>query len=324
MNNKYLSSFLILSLSLGGTLLATFSTDTYASNKDEQLEQHGDEHQEDGHGDEHGSEEGHIEISQESASKAGISSIAAHSGEIKQTINVYGKSVIDPSAISQIRARFPGIITKLKHNIGDSIKKGDVVAEVESSDSLKRYKITSPISGIVTSRHANPGELASEQALLTIANYDQLWVELQLFPSQRQGVSIGQEVSITSENAQVISVIKHLLPGNSNQAFIIARVPLSNSQQKWFPGLLVSGSIVKNLMQVPLVVENRAIQVIEGKQVIFVKNENGFETRQLTLGQSDGEFTEVHSGLALGEQYVVENSYLLKADLGKSSASHAH
>ena len=36
------------------------------------------------------------------------------------------------------------------------------------------------------------------------------------------------------------------------------------------------------------------------------------------------EVTEVLEGLNPGDRYVVENSYLLKADLEKSGASHDH
>ncbi|MDP2380154.1 MAG: heavy metal resistance protein CzcB, partial [Pseudohongiella sp.] len=39
---------------------------------------------------------------------------------------------------------------------------------------------------------------------------------------------------------------------------------------------------------------------------------------------TDGEFVEVLSGLSAGESYVVDNSYLIKADIEKSGAEHAH
>jgi cobalt-zinc-cadmium efflux system membrane fusion protein len=46
--------------------------------------------------------------------------------------------------------------------------------------------------------------------------------------------------------------------------------------------------------------------------------------RPLRLGGSDGKFTEVVSGLNAGDWYVTENSYLIKAELEKSAASHDH
>ena len=310
MTSKYSISFLLITLSLGGALLATFPEKAYASNNGEHSEQHSDE-------------EGHIELSAEQASEAGIKNVFANAGQIKQAITVYGKSVVDPSATSQIRARFPGIITQLKVNVGDTVKAGEIVVEIESSDSLKRYKVTSPISGIVTSRYANPGELANEQALLTVENYSQLWVEYRIFPSQNQAISKGQSVTVSNEFVQAQSTVTHLL-ANKSQPFMVARVPLDNTQGQWSPGQMLSGTVVTSQTSMPLVVDNRAFQEIEGERVIFVKNDGGYEARSLTLGQTDGKFTQVISGLEAGEQYAVENSYLLKAELGKSSASHTH
>ncbi len=160
--------------------------------------------------------------------------------------------------------------------------------------------------------------------LLTIKNYQQLWLELQVFSTQQAKVAIGQNVTITLEQQQTESVIKQLLPTNTDTPFIIARVPLDNSQGTWSAGSLLIGSVVINSQAVPLVIDNRAIQVMEGKQVIFIKNEHGFEVREVNLALSDGQFSQVAAGLAQGEVYAVQNSYLLKAELEKSSAAHHH
>lgn len=277
----------------------------------------------DEHGDEHG-EEGHIEISQQMIETVGITSTSAKAGEIKQQLNLYGTLTTDPSAVSQVRARFPGLITKLSVNVGDNVKQGQVIAEVESNNSLTRYNILAPISGVISQRMANQGEIANEQVLLTIKDYQNLWLELQIFPSQQNKVAIGQSVTVSHEMQQTQSQIKQLLPTNTDTQFIIARVPLDNSQGTWSTGSLVSGSVVVSQQTVPLVIDNRAIQVMEGKQVIFIKNEHGFEVRAVTFGLIDGKFSQVAKGLAQGEVYAVQNSYLLKAELEKSSAAHHH
>jgi len=72
---------------------------------------------------------------------------------------------------------------------------------------------------------------------------------------------------------------------------------------------------------VPLVIENRALQLLDESQVVFVQEGNSFEPRPVELGRTDGQFTEILSGLKPGERYVVENSYLIKADIEKSSVS---
>ena len=44
----------------------------------------------------------------------------------------------------------------------------------------------------------------------------------------------------------------------------------------------------------------------------------------LELGRKDHEWTEVLGGLAAGETYVTDNSFLVKADVEKTGASHDH
>jgi len=266
-------------------------------------------------------EEGRVEISAEIASKAGIKSETASSGLINQTITVYGKTIADPSKISHIRASYPGTITKIRANIGDHVKVGDVLVEIESSESLKRYTLRSPLAGVITTRNGNPGEMAQEQVLLTVANYDQIWVEFRVFPTQAHQVSVGKSITASSAVHKSESVIKHLLPNNSGQPFMLARVPLDNSRGQWSLGLMLEGEIVIKKTQVPLVVNNRALQSFQGQQVVFIQLGNSYEPRPLELGLSDGNFTEVIEGLKVGDQYVVENSYLIKADFEKSAVS---
>ena len=295
-------------------------TDEY---NDGHSEQHEDKHgANDDHGDKH-HEEGHIEISTTNAQAAGIINATANAGEIKNMLTVYGRVVMSSDAISQVSARFPGLITKLTVNVGDTVQAGETIAQVESNNSFKHYNITAPISGIVTQRHVNPGESVNQQALLTLENYQQLWVEYKIFPSQTSIIKKGQMVIISSPSEQKKSTITHLM-SNKNQTFMTARVPLNNRDGLWSPGQILKGSVVTSQTSADLVVDNRAFQEVEGKRVVFVTNQDGYETRELKIGQSDGQFSQVISGLNIGEQYALINSYLLKADLGKAGASHAH
>ena len=44
----------------------------------------------------------------------------------------------------------------------------------------------------------------------------------------------------------------------------------------------------------------------------------------LDLGRVAGDWVEVLGGLNAGTEYVSENSYIIKADIEKSGASHDH
>ena len=77
-------------------------------------------------------------------------------------------------------------------------------------------------------------------------------------------------------------------------------------------------------LEVPLAVENRALQPFRDWSVVFIQVGDTYEIRPLELGPSDGTLTEVLGGLQAGDRYVVDNSYLIKADIEKSGASHDH
>jgi cobalt-zinc-cadmium efflux system membrane fusion protein len=334
MNTHFLTNSLKNNV-LIGLLLFTFplflanasSTDDHKTvAKDVHVGEHNDEafnKHEDEHGDEH-AEEGHIEISAKMINTVGITASAATHGVINQRLTLYGTSTTEPSRVSHVHARFPGIITMLDVNVGDQVKKGQLIAEVESNNSLVRYNIHAAISGTVTQRHANAGELANEQILITIEDHQKLWVELQVFSSQKPKLSVGQTVRISNEEKFTHSTISQLLPTTNNSPFTIARVPLDNVKGHWSVGSLLSGSVVINKQSVALVIDNMAIQTMEDKTVIFVKNEHGFEAREISLGLSDNQFSQVLSGLNSGDVYGIKNSYLLKAELEKSSAEHHH
>jgi len=284
----------------------------------------------DGEGDEHGheegghEEEGRVTIKQAIADKAGIKTQRVSGGTIKKTLTVYGKAVADTSKISHIKARFAGIISRVNVAIGDKVKKGQILAVIESNESLNRYNILAPFSGTITDRHAAQGEQTQDQALFTLANFDHVWAEFQIFPTQSQRISVAQEVTVSLGDRRASTRIKHLIPSTNGQPFMIARALLDNSKGQWTPGLLIEGKVVVNQIKTALRVNNLAIQELEGNNVVFLKEGNEYQATQIDVGLSDNQYTEILGGLKAGSEYVVENSYLIKADIEKSGAAHEH
>jgi len=267
-------------------------------------------------------EQGHAEsviIDSAMAQQAGITTAAAGAGVIRNAITVYGRTVVDPRGISHIRARFPGLVVSIEPGIGDLVAAGDAIAGIESSESLNDYVIRAPIDGIVISRNANPGETTGDEPLLTLANYDHLWAELAVFPLDAARINVGQEVILRTTAQAFRSSIAHILPGTSESPAVVARVPLDNRDGLWSPGLLVQADVVIGQADVALAVDNRAIQTFENALVVFVQEGDIYEPRPVQIGRQDDALTEILSGLEPGDQYVVENSYLIKADLEKSS-----
>lgn len=285
----------------------------------------GHSHGEAGHGDDH--DDDHDEaatISATMAKQVGIEVATAAAGSIERHLQVYGELVIPPTQQAQVRARFPGVVTRINATIGDHVKKGDVLASIESNDSLRSYNLTAPISGVVLQQQVSLGEMAVDLPVMTLLDPSQLWAELKVFPAQLGDVKVGQPVHILAQSGRYDSRITHILPSAANQPYVYVRVALDNSDGRYLAGERVSALIDVEILTADLVVDNLALQDYENKPVVFVREGDRYEPRPLKLGRSDGRFSEVLDGLHAGEEYVVANSYLIKAEIEKSSAAHEH
>ena len=293
---------------------------------------HEEEHSHDDLNEEHASEDdGHdheehsdaSQIDQDIAEQVGIATTIATQQKLQQTVTNYGTLSIGSEQLSHIRARFPGLITSVKVNLGASVVAGDVLAEVESNDSLKQYPVLAPISGTIVQRHANTGEATDDKILFSIVNLERLWAEFRIYPEQRTRVSAGQRVLIFSDHDHIEGEISHLIP-SLDQPYLIARVSLDNQEHEFSPGQMIEGHIVIGEFSVDLAVEKAAVQELEGRSGVFVQDGDTYEFVPLTFGRSDDEYVEVLAGLNIGQRYVNRNSYLIKADIEKSEAEHVH
>ena len=275
------------------------------------------------HADGHLESENETHISEDMAKKVGINTATVKAQVLHQTITSYGVLATGSEQLSHMRARFSGLITSVDASIGDVVQAGDLLAQIESDQSLKKYSVRAPISGTVVQRHANKGEVTKDQVLFSIANFDTLWAEFRIYPAQRDKVSAGQGVEIISGNKKIVGKISHVIPA-LDRPFQLARVELNNEQLTLSPGFLVEGRIVVDKVPVDLAVEKSGVQKIGGRSGVFVKTKEAYRFTPLILGRADDNYVEVLGGLDRDESYVNQNSYLIKADIEKSEAEHDH
>ena len=284
----------------------------------------GGEQGEGGHGEEeHGAQ--HVKLTPEQIKAADLGLAQAGAAEIHETLPLYG--VIAPNAerVLQVTARYPGAIHSVNKRVGDSVRRGEALATVESNESLQSYRVLAPLDGVVTARDANPGEQTGEKALFTVADLSTVWVELSVFPRDVAKIRLGQTVRVKSADTGLSAEGKvvYVAPfGSSTNQTLKARVQLDNRERKWPPGLYVTADVMLATTSVPLAVASEGLQTIEERTVVFVNADEGFQPRPVELGRSDGELTEVLAGLEPGETYVTRNSFILKAELGKGEAAH--
>jgi cobalt-zinc-cadmium efflux system membrane fusion protein len=275
---------------------------------------------------EYESYEGRTTIAADVARDAGIGTAVAGPGTISDELVLYGAIAPDATRVRAVHARFPGLIRSVTRNVGDAVRSGDALATIESNESLQTYTVTAPIAGTVTARHAAPGEQTDADALFEIADFTSVWAELDVFSRDRARLATGLAVAVTSDTgAQATGTIAYLAPvGNRASQSVTARVVLDNADGRWTPGQFVEGRVTIGTTPVELAVPLSALQRFRDFDVVFAQVGETYEVRMLELGRRDTRFVEVLEGLAPGTVYVTDNSYLIKADIEKSGASHDH
>lgn len=274
------------------------------------------------------SEEGVLELSSETLATAGIGVASAGPVTLKLTLQLTGKLLPNEDKVAHVVPRFPGIIRQVKKLLGDTVINGEVLAVVESNSTIQPYEVRSPLAGVVTKRHATLGEFAADtREIFVVSDYSQLFADFFVYPTDAYKVSVGQKaiVSIPELKTPIESTVSFISPvvDPDNQSRFV-RVPVSNNHNELQPGSFVSAGIVTEEIAVPVSVLNSAVQTIEGKPQVFVHEGDHLKMRPIRVGKSDIQFTEVLSGLQNGEKYASGNTFVLKAELGKSEAEHEH
>jgi len=270
--------------------------------------------------------EGRTRIAADVAAAFGIETEVAGPAVIDDVVHVFGVIVTDPARVREISARFDGAIRSVDVQLGDTVAAGERLATVESNESLQAYSIAAPIGGIVTARAANAGEQTAGRALFTITDTSVVWAELAVFPGDRPRVAVGQAVTVTpTTGGQAVdgTIAQIGVTTTANQA-IKVRVVLDNASGEFPPGTHVTGSIRVAEHEVPLAVKRIGLQPFRDFTVVYAQIGDEYEVRMLELGRQDDEWIEVLGGLAPGTRYVTENSFVLKADVEKSGATHDH
>ena len=104
----------------------------------------------------------------------------------------------------------------------------------------------------------------------------------------------------------------------------VARATIDNADNQWRPGTAVKARITVAQEPVDLMVPLTALQSMDGQESVFVREGDTYLTRHVELGARDATQVQILSGLSEGEEVVVAESYLIKADIGKEGAAHDH
>jgi membrane fusion protein, heavy metal efflux system len=267
-----------------------------------------------------------VTLSDAKVAAAGIELAKASSGVLRDSLLLNGMVQPNQESLVQVTPRFPGIVRDVRKRVGDRVQKGDVLAVVESNQSLTPYELKAALGGTVIDRQTTLGEYVSEQKpAFVIADLSTVWVDFSVYRRDLKRVGIGVQVLIdpTDGGAPIEAKISYVSPlGSSETQSALARAVVPNSEQRLRPGLFITGRLTLSAKQVGVAVKSSALQTIDNRTVVFVRNGEKFEAREVEIGERDPEFVEITFGVLDGDVYAARNSFIVKAELAKGATDN--
>jgi cobalt-zinc-cadmium efflux system membrane fusion protein len=272
--------------------------------------------------------EGRTEIADTVAAASGLRGEAAQSRELVRVAQLRGKVIPKEKSTAQIIPRFSGILREVRKQLGEGVQKGEVVAVVESNESLQPFEVRSPLSGTVTASNGVVGEFLGEnRVLFQVQTPGEVWGEFLIPLTNARQVDVGQTLHFTAleggdEGRGTVSFRAPYVDEETQSQII--RISLPEGGGRFLPGTALLARVPVESRTAAVAVRKDSVFSFRDWKVVFRKVGTLYEATPVQLGMSDGEFVEVLAGLHVGEEYVTENAFLIKADILKSGASHDH
>jgi len=174
---------------------------------------------------------------------------------------------------------------------------------------LKDTAVVAPLDGIVQEKRTSSGEyLAAGTAVVNIVRMDPLRLRAEIPERESHTVKPGQNVRVTVDGDSNVYVgqIMRLSPVIAEQTRILVVEADVRNNGKLRPGSFAHAEIVTNDSKMAVTVPNNAIVTFAGiEKVLVVQNGKALE-KPITTGRRNGEFTEIVSGVNVGEKVIVD------------------
>lgn len=192
--------------------------------------------------------------------------------------------------------------------------------------------IASPINGRITAvtPAAKLGAYVSpETELFRIADPSKIQIEAAVPVLDAQRVRPGDLASIEANGNLMAAKVRSVTPSvdaSSRAATVVLDLTEQGAalQPGQFARALIRPVASQGAGPSGFVLPEEAVQNVEGKEVVFVRTEDGFLATPVKTGQRGGGRIEIVGGLEPGAVVAGAKAFVLKAELGKGDAGHDH
>ncbi len=178
---------------------------------------------------------------------------------------------------------------------------------------LAMAKLTAPFAGTITEVDAKPGDQVIPGTIaFRLDNLGRLLVDVKLSEVDINSIKVWQPVTLSFDaiqDKQYQGVVSQVAPvGDVIQGVVNfdVTVELTDADQDVKPGMTAAVNIIVDQITDALLVPNRAVRVVNGKQVVYLLNNGQLVETPVTLGASSDSQSQVTNGsIQVGDQIVL-------------------
>ena len=265
-----------------------------------------------------------VTLTKESLANVTLKTEAAQLGSLGMTLKAAGRVSVNLNQTAKVTPTLEGRLTRLNFDLNDHVKRGDVVALVESPELLgKALELKAPIDGVIIERSVSAGELVDKsKAVYTITDPAQLWAIAEVKERDIAAVKLKQDATFTTLafpddkfHGQVVLIGNQVEAGSRT---VEVRIAVDNTDGRLKPGMFADVEIITTILDHVLVIPDSALETDGENQIVFVAlDDKRFEKRTVKLGLEQSGRVQILDGIKAGENIVTSGGFILKSELLK-------
>lgn len=271
-----------------------------------------------------------------------IKTAAVEPREFETTVFAIGRIEETPSSRSVLSSRISGRAIKVNAFLGDHVKEGETLVEVESrqpGDPPPVIPLKAVQSGLVVATHIKVGQpIEPDAELLDISDRSVMWAVAKIPEKEAATVKIGTPARIRIPALGGESIEAKLtrfgIMADRKAGTVEGIFELPNPKGELQPGMRTEFSIITGTREDVMAIPRTALQGDPSKRVVFVKDfdlKNAFVKAPVEVGEVNDGYIEIVNGLFPGDEVVTQGSYSLGFAGGGSvslkealDAAHGH
>jgi cobalt-zinc-cadmium efflux system membrane fusion protein len=201
------------------------------------------------------------------------------------------------------------------------------IRKMDRDQTIRSYvPILAPFDGRVINRNITKGEVVeTTEKLFAVADLSEVWVlgnipekDIPFIRQEGAGPSQKIEILLNAYPNEVfhgkITYVGDVLEARTRTMNLRIEVP--NLDRKLKPEMFATIRVYSEPERNVLAVPEQAVQRERDRKFVFVqRDQDTFEVRDVSLGESNGEVVKVLDGLREGEKVVTAGAFILKSEL---------